>query len=61
MTPAPVGITWYDVVKDLGFPIVVTLILLFQIGPKLEEVAQTNVDVARQLGAVSATCLALKP
>jgi len=57
MDAAPKQITVYDVVKDLGFPIVVTLILLFQIGPRLEQVAATNVQVASQLAVVSATCL----
>jgi len=61
MDAAPKQITVYDVVKDLGFPIVVTLILLFQIGPRLEQVAATNVQVASQLAVVSATCLSNRP
>jgi len=52
---APVSI--YDLLKDFGFPAAVTLILLFQIGPRLDQVAATNGQVAAQLAVVSAECV----
>lgn len=53
---APQTVTVYDVVKDLGFPIVVALILLFQIGPKLDDLAQTNAKIESQVSVVATLC-----
>lgn len=54
---APAGaVSLYGVLRDFGFPAMVTLILLFQISPKLEAVAATNIQVATQLAVVSTTC-----
>lgn len=55
---APQTVTIYDVVKDLGFPVVVSLILLFQIGPKLDSLVAGNAQVQAQLGEVTAVCTA---
>jgi hypothetical protein len=50
------AVSIYGVLRDFGFPAMVTLILLFQIGPKLEQVAITNQNVATQLAVVSQVC-----
>lgn len=54
---APQSVTFYDIAKDLGFPICVALILLFQVGPKLDTMAAANAQVASQLAVVSAECI----
>jgi hypothetical protein len=53
---SPQGVTIYDVVKDLGFPVAVSLILLFQIGPKLDSVLSANAQLQAQLSVVIAEC-----
>lgn len=54
---APQAVTLYDVAKDFGFPALVAIILLFQIGPKLDQVAEHDTQVAAQLAVVSASCV----
>jgi hypothetical protein len=58
---APQTVTIYDVVKDLGFPIAVALILLFQVGPKLDAVVASNAQVLAEMTALTAVCSNLAP
>lgn len=58
---APQSVTLYDVIKDLGFPIVVALILLFQVGPKLDDMAATNAQIEAQVQALTALCVSKSP
>lgn len=53
----PGAVSLYGVLRDFGFPAMVTLILLFQVTPKLDHVAETNQAVATQLAVVSSTCV----
>lgn len=53
---APASVTFYDVIKDLGFPIAVSLILLFQIGPKLDEVLVSNQNLTTQVAELTLAC-----
>ena len=55
---APQSVTIYDVVKDLGFPVVVALILLFQIVPKLDDLTATNSRVESQVTTLAQLCVA---
>lgn len=54
---APGSVTLYDVVKDLGFPIAVSLILLLEIGPKLDSVLQTNQQLQAEYTTLSELCV----
>ncbi len=60
MAVAPATVTFYDVAKDFGFPALVALILLFQIGPRLDQLAAINTQVAAQMAVVSAECSTTK-
>jgi hypothetical protein len=53
---APQAVTLYDLVKDLGFPIAVALILLFQTAPRLDSVIATNAAITAQLTELTAVC-----
>jgi len=53
---APQAVTLYDVVKDLGFPIAVSLILLFQLGPKLDSVIAQSDQVQTQFATLASVC-----
>ena len=53
---APQAVTLYDVVKDLGLPAAFAIILLFQIGPKLDQVATTNAQIETQISVVAQLC-----
>lgn len=55
---APQAVTIYDVVKDLGFPIAVTLILLFQIGPKLDSLTAAQTTAETQITTLAEVCAA---
>jgi hypothetical protein len=55
---APTSVTVYDVIKDLGFPIAVTLILLFQIGPKLDSVVTADAALQSQVADLVEVCRA---
>jgi hypothetical protein len=55
---APQAVTIYDVVKDLGFPVAVTLILLFQIGPRLDSVIAANIETQSELATLTSVCAA---
>jgi hypothetical protein len=53
---APQAVTLYDLVKDLGFPIAVALILLFQTAPRLDSVIASNAAINAQLTELAAVC-----
>lgn len=57
---APTSVTLYDVVKDIGFPAVVALILLFQIGPKLDMTIETNQQISDQMAQLTSVCTAAR-
>lgn len=57
---APTSVTLYDVVKDVGFPAVVALILLFQIGPKLDATIETNQQISDQMVQLTSACTAAR-
>jgi hypothetical protein len=56
MKVGPQSVTLYDLAKDLGLPAAFALILLFQIGPKLDAVLSTNAQLQAQLGIVITEC-----
>lgn len=54
---APQTVTIYDIIKDLGFPIVVSLILLFQVGPKLDDISSTNARIESEVQSLTSLCV----
>jgi hypothetical protein len=59
--PAAASLSVYQLIKDLGFPIVVTLILLFQFSPKLDTLIMSSQHVESQMAAVTAYCIGKSP
>lgn len=59
MPVAPQSVTLYDIVKDLGFPAAVALLILFQLGPKMDAVIQSNATLSAQVSVMAASCASL--